>query len=1043
MIEELDKWRKNGTSFLQGYTISLELVNEIRQKQQVLVEYAKVISKTADIEFAKVHGALIDIGETLRQYDNRISTLENTVATQGKTLQEYGSANDADIPEIERWKQKSKDFIKTDIFTDILGIIKDNHGVLLTGVSGMGKTLTAQNIALQLCQLEGYSIVPCNTVKDIKTRYRDNVRQVFFVDDICGKYTANIKYIENWMRIKEFVNCILCKGLTKILATCRTEIVEQENVKETLTSFLELFDLTRNYSAEDKMKLARKYLKVDDEMFTDIIKKVEFSPLMCFLYSKHDGFNLNELLNSPLKTFSDEWDTLKTFDKEKLCVLLLSVIYNGTIKETMFDVLNDFDKEEKRKLKNIFECCNLGRDTPRSAIKDKLNACVGTYFTTVDREYKVIHDKMFDFLCDYFGKALIAPILKYADDKLICDRVQLESIKQTHGEFTIIVHSTDEQKYLDRLKMDLKNRKLHWCLNNAQMKYKEYRIMFRDIIKDLDIDLIRNLINIKDDNGINCFIISCLRGYDELVEFFITVGADVDGQIGFFTPLTAACQAGHLKTVEILLKGRSNIDGANTEGETPLYTACVGGYYSLVNFLIEKEADINKQNKYRRTPLYATCLMGHVAIVSLLVNKGKNVFHNKDSLIAASLGVNDTIVEKLISNDCCVNTVDMNGKTALFIACEEGYTEIVKLLIENNADIYKVDSEGKTPLHAACCVGNNDIVSMLMSKDLDLNMFDLDLETPLHKACRKGSIDVISNLLAFGADIYKTNRDVHTPAHIAKTEGSIVDVRILKALEEKEIEQTEEQNLTPKNKNKVTSDLIQYGWTPLYEACINGDIDTVKLLIRNRADVNMKTDSDEMPLVAACQQGHGFLIQMLIDKGADVDDALCCAAHKGYDRTIKILLHKGGNIGYKGVNGKSLLSLAWEQGSTKAVKFLLEKGADFREIDVKGKTLMHDACNTGSVDLVQILLDKGLDLIICDKNGRYPLADSVKKGFNDLSKFLIKQRCPIATSEEDIETAMMSVFKSGNKELLKLLVENGYTANLSHLMKMFYTMHAS
>lgn len=66
---------------MQGNTISLELVNEIRQKQQVLVEYAKVISKTADIEFAKVHGALIDIGETLRQYDNRISTLENVSYT--------------------------------------------------------------------------------------------------------------------------------------------------------------------------------------------------------------------------------------------------------------------------------------------------------------------------------------------------------------------------------------------------------------------------------------------------------------------------------------------------------------------------------------------------------------------------------------------------------------------------------------------------------------------------------------------------------------------------------------------------------------------------------------------------------------------------------------------------------------------------------------------------------------------------------------------------------------------------------------------------
>ncbi|CAG2200906.1 unnamed protein product [Mytilus edulis] len=76
-IEELEKWRKNGTSFLQGYTISFELVNEIRQKIQILLEYAEVISKTADKEFGKVHEALIVIEKTLSRCEERISTLEN------------------------------------------------------------------------------------------------------------------------------------------------------------------------------------------------------------------------------------------------------------------------------------------------------------------------------------------------------------------------------------------------------------------------------------------------------------------------------------------------------------------------------------------------------------------------------------------------------------------------------------------------------------------------------------------------------------------------------------------------------------------------------------------------------------------------------------------------------------------------------------------------------------------------------------------------------------------------------------------------------
>ncbi|XP_063405863.1 serine/threonine-protein phosphatase 6 regulatory ankyrin repeat subunit A-like [Mytilus trossulus] len=658
-----------------------------------------------------------------------------------------------------------------------------------------------------------------------------------------------------------------------------------------------------------------------------------------------------------------------------------------------------------------------------------MNVCIDTYFRKVNKEFKVLHDKMFDFLCSFFGKTLLDPILKYAHDKVICERVQLESLQEAHGYFTIMVSKHDEHKYNDRIKADLENGKIHWCLNNSQMKFKEYRIKIRDIIKDLEINLIRNLINIKDDNGINSFIIACLRGYDELVDFFISVGADVDGQIGFFTPLTAACHDGHLKTVEILLKGGSNIDNANSQGETPLYTACVGGHYSLVQLLIEKDADINKQNKYSRTPLYTSCMLDHATIVSLLIDKGANVYQYKDVIIAATLGGNDKIVEKLITNDCCLNSVDIEGKTALFIACEEGYIKIVKLLIDNNADIYKVDSHGNTPLHATCCAGNYDIVSMLICKGSDINMIDVDLETPLHKACRKGSLGVIQKLLDFGADINKANGDVHTPAHIAKSEGAIMDEHILKSLEENKTEPTEQQNLTNSNRKIVTNNLIRFGWTPLYEACINGDIETVTSLIRNRANVNMKTDSGEMPLVAVCQQGHGFLLQVLLDKGADVDEALCCAVQKGYIRTINMLLYKGGDVSYKGVDGKSLLTLACEQGSVEIVKILLGKGADLN--DVNGQTLIHIVCKTDDDDLLKLLLDMGLDLTIHDENGRYPLFVSLDKGFDNLSKHLIKQSCSIAISERDKKTALISAFESGNMELSKSLVLNGYAENLS------------
>ncbi|XP_052086467.1 serine/threonine-protein phosphatase 6 regulatory ankyrin repeat subunit A-like [Mytilus californianus] len=900
--------------------------------------------------------------------------------------------------------------------------------------------MTAQNIALHLFHENGYRIVPCNNVKDIKKRFKYNVRQVFFVDDICGKYTANINYIENWMKIEEFVTYILDKGNTKVLATCRTEIFKEENVKQAIKSFQKPYDLTTNYSTADKLKIARKYVKEDDKILTDIVMKYEFSPLMCCLYSQHDHFDVSEFLNSPYKTFSDEWDTLKTFDKEKFCVLLLCVIYYGTINEAVFDVTNEFDKEEKRKLKVIFECCKLGRDTSRSAIKDKLNACVDTYFIKVDKEYKVIHDKMLDFLCFYFGNTLLTPILKLANVKLICERVQLESIQKAHGGFTILISVKDEQKYIDRLIADLKKGNIHSCLNNTQMKYKEYRTKFIDVVNNLNTELKNDLVNTKDDNGINAFIISCLRGYEDIVEWFISVGADPDMQIGFFTPITAACRDGHLMTVDVLLKNGASINETNSYGETGLFCACCCGHYSLVKYMLGKDVDINIRNKYNWTPLYVSCLAGYESIVNILIAERANDMDFSNSLKGAILGGHDKIIETLVANDCDVNSVDLQGRTSLSIASEEGKTKIVKLLIENNADIFKVDNDDKTPLHAACCSGNNDIVKMLINRYSDVNMHDVKIETPLHKACKKGYVNIIQTLLDNGADINKVNRCGHTPADLAKQEEKVGDEGKLNTLEDKELGSTNGLNIIIDQTKKyqkqiidITNNLLQFGSTPLYEACERGDIGTVKELLRNRAIVNMKTDSGKLPLVAACQQGYSSLIQMLLDNGADIHQALLSAIQLDSGRAVTILLDSSADIHLKGHKGKSLIAIACAHCSIETIRILLEKGVDVAEINEKGNTLVHAACNDNSFDLSILVIDKGLDFNIPDKDGKYPLFHSLMKGLDDLSVCLIHKCCSIATSNEDRKTAVISALESGYMKLSRLLVLKGYTDNLTNI----------
>lgn len=92
------------------------------------------------------------------------------------------------------------------------------------------------------------------------------------------------------------------------------------------------------------------------------------------------------------------------------------------------------------------------------------------------------------------------------------------------------------------------------------------------------------------------------------------------------------------------------------------------------------------------------------------------------------------------------------------------------------------------------------------------------------------------------------------------------------------------------------------GNTPLMSAASNGDINAVKRLLNEGADVNAKDSDNWTALTKAARDGHTEIVKFLIEKGADVH----AKAYKGY----------------------SALMVAALDGNTEIVKLLIEKGAD-------------------------------------------------------------------------------------------------------------------
>ncbi|MBI5892070.1 MAG: ankyrin repeat domain-containing protein [Deltaproteobacteria bacterium] len=93
--------------------------------------------------------------------------------------------------------------------------------------------------------------------------------------------------------------------------------------------------------------------------------------------------------------------------------------------------------------------------------------------------------------------------------------------------------------------------------------------------------------------------------------------------------------------------------------------------------------------------------------------------------------------------------------------------------------------------------------------------------------------------------------------------------------------------------------------TPLTKAAESGDINAVKRLLNEGADVNAKDSNNWTALTEAARDGNTEIVKLLIEKGADVHakaykgySALMVAALGGNTEIVKLLIEKGADIDY-------------------------------------------------------------------------------------------------------------------------------------------------
>ena len=274
----------------------------------------------------------------------------------------------------------------------------------------------------------------------------------------------------------------------------------------------------------------------------------------------------------------------------------------------------------------------------------------------------------------------------------------------------------------------------------------------------------------------------------------------------------------------------------------------------------------------------------------------------------------------------------------------------VRKLIKDGADVNAAHGDGMTALHYAALNGDAELTMMLLYAGANVGAKTrLGGYTPLHLAAQIGNAGVIAPLVSAGAQVSVTTATGTTPLMQAAHSGSVDSVRILI-----------ENGADPNVKEKAN------GQTALMFASASDRVEVVKLLIARGADLNatsrvedfakltMDFDADQNGVPRPQQPVNPndvpgitrpYNYNELIDKHGGLA-ALHFAARQGSMASVEALLKGGANVNQRGAGDKTTpIVVAAVNGHFDLVSYLLDNGADPSLASIGGVTPLYGVVN--------------------------------------------------------------------------------------------------
>jgi ankyrin repeat protein len=339
-----------------------------------------------------------------------------------------------------------------------------------------------------------------------------------------------------------------------------------------------------------------------------------------------------------------------------------------------------------------------------------------------------------------------------------------------------------------------------------------------------------------------------------------------------YTPLISAAVTGSLAAMQLLVRLGAKVDlqlatpsgCGHGIGTTALWWAAFAGHLVCVNFLLQQGASPTAVDSLDGlTAMHVAARNNHEHIVELLVDWGAPV----DPMMAP--------------------TSTLRGATPLFLSVQANNPRMLSTLLDLRASPHAVvGSAQRTPLfeavqRAPLHNSRHPMSFLLLKAGADPTAFELRVphDSPFQLAIKAGNVELVHMMLEFGADPNKRGRSTWSPLVVAADRSLMTILKLL---------------------FKHGADPNQQH--PLVRYATSRNLQVVKLLLENGADVHLPDSNGMHAITAAARVGSFTIAQLLVMYGARIT---------GHHNNLRLV-----QLAYRANNREFALWLEVAQGFT-------------------------------------------------------------------------------------------------------------------------------